>query len=98
MLVVDFADDLLDDVLDRDDAVGAAIFVDHQREMDAASPASCASRSITGIDGGTNSISRTILAADSGIDEIDRLEVEAGGKRLLAPGVGLRGSPRRARS
>ena len=37
-----------------------------------ASPASCASRSIAGIDGGTNSISRTILVADSGIGEIDR--------------------------
>ena len=35
MLVFDVADDLLDDVLDRDDAVGAAIFVDHEREMDA---------------------------------------------------------------
>ena len=35
VLVGDLADDLLDDVLDRDEAVGAAIFVDHQRQMDA---------------------------------------------------------------
>ena len=35
VLVVDFADDLLDDVLDRHQAVGAAIFVDHERQMDA---------------------------------------------------------------
>ena len=34
VLVVDLADDLFDDVLDRHQAVGAAIFVDHQREMD----------------------------------------------------------------
>ena len=33
VLVGDFADDLLDDILDRDNAVGAAIFVDHQRQM-----------------------------------------------------------------
>ena len=33
MLVGDVAHDLLDDVLDRDQAVGAAIFVDHQRQM-----------------------------------------------------------------
>ena len=35
VLVVDLADDLFDDILDRDQPVGAAIFVDHQREMDA---------------------------------------------------------------
>ena len=35
MLVVDLADDLFDDILDRYQAVGAAIFVDHQRQMDA---------------------------------------------------------------
>ena len=35
VLVLDVADDLLDDVLDRRDAVGAAILVDHQRQMDA---------------------------------------------------------------
>ena len=33
MLVGDVADDLLDDVLDRNQPVGAAIFVDHQRQM-----------------------------------------------------------------
>ncbi len=36
VLVLDVADDLLDEILHRDDAVGAAIFVDDQREMDAA--------------------------------------------------------------
>ena len=35
VLVGDVADDLLDDVLHRNQAVGAAVFVDHQREMDA---------------------------------------------------------------
>ena len=35
VLILDVADDFLHDVLDRDDAVGAAIFVDHEREMDA---------------------------------------------------------------
>ena len=33
MLVGDVAHNLLDDVLDRDQPVGAAIFVDHQRQM-----------------------------------------------------------------
>ena len=31
VFIGDLADDLLDDVLDRDQAVAAAIFVDHQR-------------------------------------------------------------------
>ena len=35
MLVLDVADDLLDDVLDRDQALGAAEFVDDDREVDA---------------------------------------------------------------
>ena len=35
VLVLDVADDLLDDVLDRDQPVGAAVFVDHQREVNA---------------------------------------------------------------
>ena len=35
MLVVDLADDLFDDVLDRDQPVGAAIFVHHQRQVNA---------------------------------------------------------------
>ena len=34
MFVGDIAHDLLDDVLDRDDAVGAAIFIHYQRQMD----------------------------------------------------------------
>ena len=33
VLVLDVADDRLDHVLDRDEAVGAAVFVDHQRHM-----------------------------------------------------------------
>ena len=37
-----------------------------------------ASRSIAGIEGGTNRISRMIFAADERHREIDRLEVEAG--------------------
>ena len=35
VLVLDVADDHLDQVLDRDQAVGAAVFVDHQRHVDA---------------------------------------------------------------
>ncbi len=35
MLVLDVADDLLDDVLDRDQALGAAELVDDDCEMDA---------------------------------------------------------------
>ena len=42
---------------------------------------------MTRIEGGTNSISRTILVADSGMREIDRLEIEAGRQRFLALGV-----------
>ena len=34
-LVGDLADDLLDDVLDRDDPGGAAVLVDHDRELGA---------------------------------------------------------------
>ena len=33
VLVADVADDLLDEVLERDDAVGTAVLVDHDREM-----------------------------------------------------------------
>ena len=42
-----------------------------------------ASRSITGIDGGTNSISRTILAADSGIDRSIALRSRPAGNGFL---------------
>ena len=35
MLVLDIADDFLDDILDRRQPVGAAIFVDHQRQVNA---------------------------------------------------------------
>jgi len=34
MLIFDIADDLLDQIFDGDEAVGTAIFVDHQRELD----------------------------------------------------------------
>src|SRR5947209_20583932 len=34
VLVIDVADDLFDDVLDRDQPIGAAIFIHHQRQMD----------------------------------------------------------------
>src|SRR5208283_1297177 len=33
VLVLDVADDRFDQVLDRDEAIGAAVFVDHQRHM-----------------------------------------------------------------
>ena len=77
MLVVDLADDFLDDVLDRDHAFGAAIFVDDQREMDAGR-LHLGEQVDAGIDGGTNRMVRTILVADSGIDEVDGGKVEAG--------------------
>ena len=38
MFVADVADDLLDEVLDGDHAGGAAVFVDHQRGLDAVGP------------------------------------------------------------
>ena len=41
-----------------------------------------ASRSIAGIDGGTNSMVRTILVVDSGRGEIDGGKVEPGRMRL----------------
>jgi hypothetical protein len=84
VLVLDLADDLLHDVLDRDDAVGAAIFVDHEREMDAArlhprQQVHCRHRRRH----------EQHLANELGggqlHGQIDRLEVEAGGRRLLAP-------------
>ena len=40
MLIGNIADDLLDQVLDRHESVGAAIFVDDDRQMDVASTAS----------------------------------------------------------
>ncbi len=38
MLVLDIADDLLDQVLERDEALGARIFVEHDRQMDVLLP------------------------------------------------------------
>ena len=83
VLVGDIADDLLDDVLDRDEAVGAAVFVDHQREMDA--------RGLhlgEQVDRRHRRRHEQDLAHDLGRRqrhrEIDRLEIEAGRQRLLA--------------
>ncbi len=36
VLVLDVADHHLEDVLERDETVGAAVFVDHQRHLDVA--------------------------------------------------------------
>jgi hypothetical protein len=52
MFVVDLADHLLDNVFDRDQSIGAAIFIDHKCQMNARG-LHCASRSMAGIDGGT---------------------------------------------
>ena len=82
VLVGDVAHDLLDDILDRDDAVGAAIFVDHEREMDAAR-LHAREQIHTGIDGGTNSISRMILAAASGLDRSIALRSRSAGNGFL---------------
>ena len=50
MLVLDLADDLLDQILDRDEPLGARIFVEHDREMGAAVARISASRSSAPID------------------------------------------------
>ncbi len=82
MLVGDVTDDLLDNVLDRDDAVGAAILVDDQGQMDlfGLHPRQ---RSMTRADGGTNKISRTILATDSGMARSSVLKSSAAGSGFL---------------
>ena len=97
VLVVDLADDLLDDVLDRDQPVGAAIFVDHQRQMDA--------RGLhlrQQIDRPHRRRHEQQLADDVGVRQrqrqIDRAQIEAGGKRLLALGLAGFGHARPARS
>src|SRR5690348_1850890 len=38
MLVLDFADDFLDDIFDRDEALGSAEFIDDNRKMDVFTP------------------------------------------------------------
>ena len=89
MLVLDLADDLLDDVLDRDEAVGAAIFVDHQRQMDARRL-----HAREQVDRRHRRRHEQDLAHDLGRRQrhrqIDGLEIEAGGERLLALGVLVR--------
>ena len=86
VLVVDLADDLFDDVLDRDQAVGAAIFVDHQRQMDA--------RGLhlrQQVDRPHRRRHEQQFADDVGVRQrqrqIDRAQIETGGERLLAPGL-----------
>ncbi len=89
VLVVDLADDFLDDVLDRHDAFAAAIFVDHQRQMDAG-------RLHLGeqVDGRHRGRHEQDGADDLGGGqrhrEVDGGEVEAGGMRLVAGGMGFR--------
>ena len=51
VLVGDVADDQLDQILDRDETVATAIFVDNQRQVNARR-LHLASRSSAGIDGG----------------------------------------------
>ena len=89
MLVVDLADDFLDDVLDRDDPFAAAIFVDDQREMNAG-------RLHLGeqVDGGHRRRHEQDGADDLGgrqrHREVDGGEIEAGRMRLAARGIGFR--------
>ena len=83
VLVLDLADDLLDDVLDRDHPVGAAVFVDHQRQMDAAGL-----HARQQVHRRHRRRHEQHLANELGGGQrhrqIDRLEVEIGGRELLA--------------
>lgn len=86
VLVVDLADHLLDNVLDGHQSVGAAIFVDHQRQMNA--------RRLhlrKQVDRGHRRRHIKQFAHQTGVgqrnSEIDGTQVESGGKRLLALGV-----------
>jgi hypothetical protein len=89
VFVGDFADDLLDDVLHRYDAVGAAIFVDHKREMNAARLH--AREQIHRTHGRRHEQNLTRdLGRGQRCGEIDRLEIEVCWQRLLALGVLLR--------
>ena len=95
VLVLDIADDQFDDILDRDDAVGAAIFVDHEREMNA-----------RGLHLGEQIDRRhrrrheqdrpDELCVRQRHRQIDGAEIEPGDQRLLAPRLAL--LRRRARS
>ena len=86
VLVGDFADDLLDDVLDRSEAVGAAVFVHHQRQMDARGL-----HARQQVDRPHRRRHEQDFAHDLGRRqrhcEVDGLEVEAGRQRLLALGI-----------
>ena len=86
VLVVDLADDLFDDVLDRHQAVGAAIFIHHQRQMNA--------RGLhlrQQIDRAHRWRHEKQFPNDVGLRqrqrEIDRTQIETGGQRLLALGL-----------
>src|ERR1700722_18179134 len=93
VLVVDLADDLLDNILDRDQPVGPAIFVDDQRQMDA--------RGLhlrEQIDPPHRRGHEQQFPDDVGFRkrhrQIDRAQIETGGKRLFGLGLGLRLSRR----
>jgi hypothetical protein len=93
MLVFNVADDLLDQILDRDQAVGAAIFVDHQREVNArrlhlGEEIERRHRRRHEQDGADD------LRLGQRHAEIDRAQIEIGGKRLLAFDLALRGDGR----
>ncbi len=86
MLVVDLADDLLDNVFDRHQTVGAAIFVDHQSEVNA--------RGLhlrQQIDGAHRRRHIQQFAHDVGVEQrlrqIDLAQIETGGRQLLALAV-----------
>ncbi len=84
VLVIYFADDLFDDVLDRHQPVGAAIFVDHQRQVNA--------RGLhlrQEIDRPHRRRHEQQLADDVGVGkrqrEVNHAQIKPGGNRLLAP-------------
>ena len=87
MLVVDLAHDLLDDILDRHQPVGAAILVDDEREVNA--------RSLhlrQQIDRPHRRRNIKQLADDVGLEQrqgqVDVAQIEPGRRRLLAPRLG----------
>ena len=88
VLVGDLTHDLLDDILDRHHAVGAAIFIDHEGEMDAG-------RLHLGKQVQHRHGRRRVkdfahdLRRRQRHRKVNGLEVQAGGKRPLAPRVGL---------
>ena len=93
MFVVDLADDLFDDVLDRYQSVGAAIFIHDQREMNA--------RGLhlrQQVDRPHRRRNVKQLADDVGLverhREVDGAQIEAGRIRLLAFGLAGFADPR----